>query len=387
LVERLLRDFPDALVLRVLWSGLNSVSARSAASRYLSELLRNSLTNYAGAPHVVIAHSHGGNVALKAIDNSDLREVRVVCLSTPILYMVPRKALTESAAFHWIAFITGLCLGIFADHKLTPNHCWIITGRWLDFLIQLAIWAPVILGLLIALTTYEERAQVVSKDVNIDHFPNPRNVIFLRYVSDEASGFLSFFSFLQYLQSRIVQIVVKLASGAAKIGKWGFENWLGLMIVCFIWGVSVGFIGDWLTGTPSTAPWLGRVAFVALTPIVIFMMIPFAALAASLVLLFVLIPICILLICAGVLPFGFELAALAVWFEIDVEAAPPGQWRITSLIPLGSANNGLRHSFSHDEKAAIEAIIKEIKQMNTDNVFPASIQAAHNKSDAAALGL
>src|SRR5262249_61467715 len=44
-----------------LWSGANSVHARDGAARELSDLLADHVTT------VIIAHSHGGNVALRAL--------------------------------------------------------------------------------------------------------------------------------------------------------------------------------------------------------------------------------------------------------------------------------------------------------------------------------
>src|SRR5262249_60744241 len=45
------------------WSGANSVHARDSAARKLSDQLRKDLAA-PGATFVIIAHSHGGNVAL-----------------------------------------------------------------------------------------------------------------------------------------------------------------------------------------------------------------------------------------------------------------------------------------------------------------------------------
>ena len=49
------------------WSGGNSHRDRVAASRELAEHLRALTTTYRAASHLVVAHSHGGNVALGAV--------------------------------------------------------------------------------------------------------------------------------------------------------------------------------------------------------------------------------------------------------------------------------------------------------------------------------
>ena len=50
-----------------VWSGLNSLDEREQASKRLAEQLRCHQTRNARALHAVIAHSHGGNVTLRAL--------------------------------------------------------------------------------------------------------------------------------------------------------------------------------------------------------------------------------------------------------------------------------------------------------------------------------
>ena len=99
----LLRDLGRETAIRsVIWSGQHSVRAREQASHTLREYLRESLKEYGGVRHVVIGHSHGGSIALKAVAVTDLTEVDVVCLSTPILWAVPRPPLFDSNTFVWL---------------------------------------------------------------------------------------------------------------------------------------------------------------------------------------------------------------------------------------------------------------------------------------------
>ena len=50
-----------------MWSGKNTMNARNNATIDLKEQLENSLREHTGSDHFVIAHSHGGNIALRAI--------------------------------------------------------------------------------------------------------------------------------------------------------------------------------------------------------------------------------------------------------------------------------------------------------------------------------
>jgi hypothetical protein len=74
-----------------LWSGANSVFARDRAAAKLAEELKTHLQDQ-GATPVVIAHSHGGNVALRALSHmGDASRVAVVTLATPFLRVFARN--------------------------------------------------------------------------------------------------------------------------------------------------------------------------------------------------------------------------------------------------------------------------------------------------------
>ena len=97
-LELALRDEPVEHVIRsLLWSGGNSVYARDAAALRLADELEKDLA-HPGATPVVIAHSHGGNVALRALRHlrSDPSRIRVVTLATPFIRVFVREPLKLS---------------------------------------------------------------------------------------------------------------------------------------------------------------------------------------------------------------------------------------------------------------------------------------------------
>ena len=77
------------------WSGGNSHQDRVTASRELAEHLRSLTARYQAASHLVIAHSHGGNVALGALAEEHLKgKVKaLICLNTPFLHCARRDLL------------------------------------------------------------------------------------------------------------------------------------------------------------------------------------------------------------------------------------------------------------------------------------------------------
>jgi hypothetical protein len=90
-----LRDIPHKIT-RLLWSGENSISERDKIAHVLAEHLSAEHAEHPQATQLVIAHSHGGNIALHALyrlhqlDGSRLCEADsatplVVTLATPFI--------------------------------------------------------------------------------------------------------------------------------------------------------------------------------------------------------------------------------------------------------------------------------------------------------------
>jgi hypothetical protein len=61
----------DIVFDRFLWSGCNTFADRAEAARSLRAALREAGLKHPGVPQVVLAHSHGGTVAVKALDTRD----------------------------------------------------------------------------------------------------------------------------------------------------------------------------------------------------------------------------------------------------------------------------------------------------------------------------
>lgn len=77
------------------WSGENREADRRAAAAKFASKLRNAISTARDACHVVVAHSHGGNVALWAIGQLDEHECSRVAglatMGTPFLHFAPRR--------------------------------------------------------------------------------------------------------------------------------------------------------------------------------------------------------------------------------------------------------------------------------------------------------
>jgi hypothetical protein len=76
-----------------VWSGVNSHKARSIAAAELATKLADSIVEFPESNHCVVAHSHGGNLALQAQANKLVRGrlTGIVTLGTPFVSCSARK--------------------------------------------------------------------------------------------------------------------------------------------------------------------------------------------------------------------------------------------------------------------------------------------------------
>jgi hypothetical protein len=83
----------SARISPFLWSGANSVRERDKAAQELAEHIRATQFDHPGSIQVVIAHSHGGNVALRALDQPGVTgdEIFITTIATPFVEILPTK--------------------------------------------------------------------------------------------------------------------------------------------------------------------------------------------------------------------------------------------------------------------------------------------------------
>ena len=114
----------DEVVFRTfVWSGRNSFAAREKAGEDLRSFLREGFHVFPDdAAHSIIAHSHGGNVVLKALEDDFIRAriSTVICLSTPFLTVAARN-FGSSMGFNMNVFHLGLAgtVAIYIDRKVS----------------------------------------------------------------------------------------------------------------------------------------------------------------------------------------------------------------------------------------------------------------------------
>jgi pimeloyl-ACP methyl ester carboxylesterase len=113
------------------WSGANSHDARKRAGAELAAHIRQLGQENPGWPHVLVAHSHGGNVACYALEDPEARRnvVLIVTLGTPFIQCRVRRigGTREVSARHPAGrFRPGACdrplhLGLYGRERLLQS--------------------------------------------------------------------------------------------------------------------------------------------------------------------------------------------------------------------------------------------------------------------------
>jgi len=105
LTAQLIAQGFDPCILELTWSGANSFDHRSNAAAILAAVLKQLAPQ---GRQVVIGHSHGGSVALEAVNLLDKEEVEVVTLATPFLRVerfASNKGLWGTFALWWMSTV------------------------------------------------------------------------------------------------------------------------------------------------------------------------------------------------------------------------------------------------------------------------------------------
>jgi len=106
------------------WTGDNSQSARLEAGERLKVHLASLIETHPGAIHFLIAHSHGGNVALYALRDERLasRVVGVITMGTPFLSVHRREIAAVSRLLAVVLALTSIALVVVALELTTVGY-------------------------------------------------------------------------------------------------------------------------------------------------------------------------------------------------------------------------------------------------------------------------
>jgi hypothetical protein len=123
LARRLQSNCVQSKFESVDWSGSNSFDEREKAAQQLAELLRKRHRSDLNTPIVVIGHSHGGNVAIRALQNlgDGISQTYIATLTTPFVEVI-RTPLADSvrASLRILLIFQPICAAVLV--YLTFNY-------------------------------------------------------------------------------------------------------------------------------------------------------------------------------------------------------------------------------------------------------------------------
>jgi hypothetical protein len=351
------------------WSHRNCHRARARAAVRLAEQLQGQINENPGARQWVVAHSHGGNIALHAVrclrkSCADAPRVSTVTLATPFIH-ARRRALSGPAVFvlavlsavvigwawtllahgphwrDWPVFAVGAlvatdALACMAGACMHPGFRWRGSLRWLGRRVNANPegWTFDVLGAV--LRGEFIRPGYRSELISSLHSPTvePAGVLVVRAAGDEASMSLAAGQFLGWISAMLNPLLTKLLTS-----KW-------------LWGVIIAPLTILVAAALVTRSVLPAERVVVYVSVV-------AGVAAAAVGVLAAAVVSVML--AAALPFGWDGPFLSIFASCSTEAAPPGQATILQLEPFADAGRRmLAHSGLYGSEAVISTIVAHI---------------------------
>lgn len=311
------------------WPGGNSHIARIKAA----DELAGRLGKRPGAAQYVIAHSHGGNVALQALqrlrqEGISIERIRIISLATPFICAahrpVARIVLGQSVSGGIIAiYLTAL-----GSSSPAPRNTW----AWS---IGLVIALGFVLQLILLAGAAKAHGRLYRKPVQmalLEAINSPRvsyrDLLVIRAAGDEASGLLVSGQFVSWITTQLLELF--------RPHRWRTVGGIaGLIAAVVALLANDGIFQDTvLLAVGATFTFL----------IVLSIAVGLALFFAS-------------------LTYGFDGPAVGLFAFVSAEATPPGT---PQLIQLGSRSRmqavGLAHSSLYNDPEVIGKIIEHIYQ-------------------------
>lgn len=338
LCAALAKDLPGEVVLSVFgWWGANSVHGRWRAAADLRRHLEEQMARYPAARHFVIAHSHGGNVALHAVQSDVIKQhlAGVVCLSTPFIVVVDRAGwLTPIYVAHlYLAGVLGAS-ALAAVWLRTGNLTSLLHWSPLAYTAVLPIASAAAFATLWLVSLVNGAAGSWKRRIELPDLTwlGRDRLLIIKGLGDEANSLLA----------------------AAQLVVWG----AGAMIRRI-----AGLVGSFhhRLERPFRDSSVGVVKHAG-TAVMAGVFMILATLSGT-----TLAPVMALVTLASFATWGARLGALSPFIEVAAESTPPGTWQITQLAGhqsgswidiFGTELTGLSHSSVYTDWRAITAIVE-----------------------------
>ncbi|MGY1631810.1 esterase/lipase family protein [Geodermatophilus sp. SYSU D01186] len=305
------------------WSASNTHRARITAGEQLAAFLNEQHRRFPARLQVVIAHSHGGNVALYAVrqlqrDTADAR-VRVITLATPFIH-VRARAVPATMILGW------LTIGALAVSSSIMSA---LVGVWQGSALALSIGSLVLAA--VFLSTISPVLMSLWRSgwrFNIDKLPHVVEQVRDQWIRDVQPPEVERADVL------VIRAAGDEATGILTLGH--FMSWIttGATAVVKAWLVALAFAAAWL-GCYVLVPDIEAASTLLL--VVMF----FLALLFGIPLFFGMA-----LVMLASLAFGWDGPLPSFFAFLSTESTPPGHVEILQLPPFGADTKG-RHGLAH----------------------------------------
>jgi len=331
---------------RFLWSGANSIWARHKAVDKLTTHLHALIEKFPDAKHFVVGHSHGGNIAVHALRDPWLaqRIDGLICLSTPFLTVIRRQV--DGAMMLGIIFSPLLILAA----TFRNPYALVAGGAFC-----MALWYAL------------NKLGPFILDATAYPSLDPRRVLLMRTVADEASAAIG----IAYFISRLMGAISAIAHGILMSGYQTVEQWrksfvkrpilLTLSVIA-----AITFV---IQNTPNSAPSTEMHPVIQTTYALCVLYVGFVVavvttggtmtlIVAPLLLAVMAVPFVMIAAVCGI-AVGPELCIVGILFHISAESTPPGHWHVWQITPTQIEGDiYLLHSMSYNDPRALRTIRK-----------------------------
>lgn len=356
-------------LLPFVWSGGNTLRAREHAASALRQHIGKVAARYPDAAHYLLAHSHGGNIALYALgEQATARRVHgLACLSTPFLHL-RRRRLGRITVSSIVAGVVVWMIGSVS-----------VLGQSLLGLSEDAAGLTAVVTtatVVTAMVRFSRKAtETILKRFSLPQTA-PTSLLLIRATGDEATSALAAVHFGSWLARRLWDYPAGLMRDASTT----IERWRPVARRIVIWlllPTIVAVIAAFQFKSPaadSTALAAAvRSIAIGLTLVQITALATWWIAAGGTIYHYV-IPLMLaglltgplpLLLALLISPFGPGLALTCVQIEVTAEATPPGTHTVHHLPEARIADAGegfeLDHSRSYNDPAAIAIIVNWLR--------------------------
>jgi hypothetical protein len=354
------------------WSGLNSFGARKNAAKKLAVHLTEVAADHS-VPQFVIAHSHGGNVALDALSIVGTLDptIRLICLSTPFLIAsrVSIPPLLKRVPLIIHAFL-GLAMPFLFTYWVTRLEIFrslsasagtAEVAKFIIFLISVIVCGFLSIILNGRAIRFFDQIKCDISRVS----PKSDDVLIFRQPGDEASALLSAAHFAGWCTAVTLGVVfatIDFFIAGCQRCKDSVVRLIAtsLAIIVFI-VLTYIFVSQNAASEKMDEDYFNLLLVLVTTAIVLFG--PFFIiifLAITLVISFVAMTI------PASLAMGWELLLVGPTLKVTAEAAPLGTWKIITIQPHDGGKKrmsvrSLTHSLLCEDEKCIDEMVAWIK--------------------------